>query len=225
MESMQASRCQRSTGLTSSHQVSTGKIEWHIPSEFTPSRPAITYSHVAHEMPTTAHPAASRIPKSSKVPAVVADPDDLADLVWADGYRPSGIKDYIDTDAPVLGLRVHTFHDATLVALQWKHVAFDALGLQYVLEAWYGAAVGPTTSPRRTADKTVAMAAIPLARHWRKACLLRQGSSMFLQTGGLASPVSPGGGSGTASTWPCAQRTTVWSACRRRIGGRSWNGP
>ncbi|KAK7714556.1 hypothetical protein SLS63_011678 [Diaporthe eres] len=87
-------------------------------------------------MPTTAHPAASRIPKPSKVPAVVADPGDLADLVWADGYRPNGLKDYIDTDAPVLGLRVHTFHDATLVALQWQHVAFDALGLQYVLEAW-----------------------------------------------------------------------------------------
>lgn len=42
-------------------------------------------------MPTTAHPAASRIPKPSRVPAVVADPDDLADLVWADGYRPNGI--------------------------------------------------------------------------------------------------------------------------------------
>lgn len=87
-------------------------------------------------MPTAAHPAASRIPKPSPVPAVVADPDDLDDLVWADGYRPNGIKDYIDTDAPVLGLRVHTFHDATLIALQWQHVAFDALGLQYVLEAW-----------------------------------------------------------------------------------------
>ena len=36
----------------------------------------------------------------------------------------------------MLGLRVHSFHDATLVALQWQHVAFDALGLQYVLEAW-----------------------------------------------------------------------------------------
>lgn len=122
--------------LSYSYQVSTGKIEWHIPSEFTSSRPAITYSHIAHDMTAAAHPAASRIPKPSAVPAVVADPDDLADLVWADGYRPSGIKDYIDTDAPVLGLRVHTFHDATLVALQWQHVAFDALGLQYVLEAW-----------------------------------------------------------------------------------------
>ncbi|KAG6365959.1 hypothetical protein INS49_000135 [Diaporthe citri] len=87
-------------------------------------------------MPTTAHPAASRIPKPSRVPAVLADPDDLADLVWADGYRPNGIKDYIDTDAPVLDLRVHTFDDSTLVTLQWQHVAFDALGLQYVLEAW-----------------------------------------------------------------------------------------
>lgn len=87
-------------------------------------------------MPTAAHLAASRIPKPSRVPAVVADPDDLADLVWADGYRPNGIKDYIDRDLPVLGLRVITFHDSTLVALQWQHVAFDALGLQYVLEAW-----------------------------------------------------------------------------------------
>ncbi|KAG8160689.1 hypothetical protein KVR01_008953 [Diaporthe batatas] len=104
---------------------STGKIEWHIPSEFTPSRPALTYSHVAHDMPIAAHPAASRIPKPSTP-------------TWSGrtATAPTASKDYIDTDAPVLGLRVHTFHDATLVALQWQHVAFDALGLKYVLEAW-----------------------------------------------------------------------------------------
>lgn len=36
----------------------------------------------------------------------------------------------------MLGLRVNSFTDATIVTLQWQHVAFDALGMQYVVEAW-----------------------------------------------------------------------------------------
>jgi hypothetical protein len=67
---------------------------------------------------------------------VVGDPDDLADLAWAPGYKPGGIKDYLTSDRPVLGLRVNSFTDKTIVVLQWQHVAFDALGMQYVVEGW-----------------------------------------------------------------------------------------
>ncbi|KAI0010495.1 hypothetical protein F4779DRAFT_577118 [Xylariaceae sp. FL0662B] len=114
----------------------SGKIEWHIPAEFSASRPAITYSHVDHGVPAASHPAASRIPRPSTHPAVVCDPDDLTDLAWEHGYRPSGIKDYINSDRPVLGLRVNSFTDKTIATLQWQHVAFDAIGMKYVVEAW-----------------------------------------------------------------------------------------
>ncbi|KAL4981759.1 hypothetical protein BDW68DRAFT_73464 [Aspergillus falconensis] len=113
-----------------------GKVEWHVPSEFTPERPAISFAHVDHGIPASQHPAASRIPKPSAVPAIVGDPDALESMAWEAGYRPNGISDYLTSDRPVLGLRVNSFTDRTVVTLQWQHVAFDALGMQYVVEGW-----------------------------------------------------------------------------------------
>ncbi|KAL4969840.1 uncharacterized protein BDV14DRAFT_195372 [Aspergillus stella-maris] len=119
--------------------LTTGKIEWHIPSEFTPDRPAISFAHVNHDIPSSSHSAASKIPSpSTQVPTVVGDPDALEEIAWEPGYKPGGINDYLqpDKDTPVLGLRVNNFTDRTIVTLQWQHVAFDALGLQYVVEGW-----------------------------------------------------------------------------------------
>ncbi|EGS23685.1 uncharacterized protein CTHT_0003820 [Thermochaetoides thermophila DSM 1495] len=112
------------------------KIEWHIPREFTPSRPAIHFTHVDHCIPASQHPVASKIPEPSIRPSVVSDPDLLEDLVWEPGRRPNGIKDYLNTDLPVLGLKVHSFTDRTIVVLKWQHVAFDALGMQHVVNGW-----------------------------------------------------------------------------------------
>lgn len=114
----------------------SGEIEWHIPQHFTIERPPITYSHVDHNMLSSEHPTASKIPAPSVRPAVVGDPDVFADLAWEEGYAPGGIKDYLGVEKPVLGLRVHSFTDMTIAVLQWQHVAFDALGMQYVVENW-----------------------------------------------------------------------------------------
>ena len=122
--------------LTIHHTQAAGSIEWHIPTEFTSSRPALNYSYVDHGIPAATHPAARRIPAPSLRPSVVGDPDELAPLAWDPDYKPGGISDYIDTDMPVLGLRIHSFTDKTVAVLQWQHVAFDALGMQYVVENW-----------------------------------------------------------------------------------------
>ncbi|KAL4745155.1 hypothetical protein BDW72DRAFT_65217 [Aspergillus terricola var. indicus] len=117
-------------------KIASGKIEWHVPSEFSPERPAISFAHVDHGIPASQHPAASRIPKPSPSPAIVGDPDALESLAWEPGYTPNGINDYLTSNRPVLGLRVNSFTDKTVVTLQWQHVAFDALGMQYVVEGW-----------------------------------------------------------------------------------------
>ncbi|KAK1825795.1 hypothetical protein QBC39DRAFT_400198 [Podospora conica] len=117
----------------------SGTIEWHIPTTFPPSRPPLTFTHTTHTQPTTTHPIARLIPSPSTtdLPSIIGNPDDLAPLAWDDdNYRPAGIADYLTADRPVLGLRVHSFPDKTLVVLQWQHVAFDALGLGYVVENW-----------------------------------------------------------------------------------------
>lgn len=67
---------------------------------------------------------------------MVGDPDELAALAWEPGYKPGGISDYLNADIPVLGLRVNSFTDKTIAVLQWQHVAFDVLGMQYVVENW-----------------------------------------------------------------------------------------
>lgn len=36
----------------------------------------------------------------------------------------------------MLGLKVHSFTDRTIVVLKWQHVAFDALGMQHVVNGW-----------------------------------------------------------------------------------------
>ncbi|KAJ5771161.1 uncharacterized protein N7511_003212 [Penicillium nucicola] len=119
-------------------------IEWHIPEKFTKERPAISFAHIDHAMPTASHPSASQIPKPTESPAIVADPDQLQDLAWGPEYSPGGINDYLSSDKPVLGLRVNSFTDKTVVVLQWQHVAFDALGLQYVVNAWNATLWGKT---------------------------------------------------------------------------------
>ncbi|BDD59162.1 hypothetical protein MPDQ_001954 [Monascus purpureus] len=122
----------------------SGQIEWHIPAEFTAERPAISFAHVDHGVPSASHPAASRIPKPTTWPAIVGDPDDLEDLAWGPSYKPGGINDYLNSDLPVLGLRVNSFTDKTIVVLQWQHVAFDAIGMQYVVEGWSAMLWGKT---------------------------------------------------------------------------------
>ncbi|KAL4801848.1 hypothetical protein BDV18DRAFT_164662 [Aspergillus unguis] len=120
-----------------------GNIEWHIPSQFTRERPAVFFSHVDHGIPASDHASASRIPRPSpEKPAIVGDPDDLEPLAWEPGYKPNGIQDYLTSDQPVLGLRVNSFTDRTIATLQWQHVAFDALGMQYVIEGWQAMLLG-----------------------------------------------------------------------------------
>lgn len=134
-------------------------------------------------MPAASHPAASKIPQVQTIarPTVICDPDDLADLAWEPGYTPNGIKDYLTAERPVLGLRVNSFTDKTVAVLQWQHVAFDALGMQYVIEGWSAMLWGkeseiptpcsvetdpfdalatgsrPTTEPHLLADKRVGL--------------------------------------------------------------------
>ncbi|KAG9671517.1 hypothetical protein KCU99_g4721, partial [Aureobasidium melanogenum] len=49
---------------------------------------------------------------------------------------PESLQDYLHTDRPMLGLRVISFKDATLVTLSCSHLLFDGLGRKAVMAAW-----------------------------------------------------------------------------------------
>ncbi|TVY83701.1 Transcriptional regulator sdnM [Lachnellula suecica] len=112
-----------------------GELEYRIPNEFSQDRPALSYSHVAHDMNAADHPIASRIPRPSTRPACVGDPDELRGLFQREG-DPVKLEDYLNTDEPQLGLRIVSFKDKTLVCLSWPHTLMDALGKSALLHAW-----------------------------------------------------------------------------------------
>ncbi|TLS29647.1 hypothetical protein PpBr36_00606 [Pyricularia pennisetigena] len=127
----------------------TGRHEWHIPSEFTPARPAVAFSAHQHDVPFSEHPASAQIKRpdpASDRPQLISDPLALGDLSWGGPYRPSGIGDwYADPseDRPAVALRVHAFAGGTtLVCLQWQHVAMDIMALKELCAAWTAVLAG-----------------------------------------------------------------------------------
>jgi len=67
---------------------------------------------------------------------VVGFPSALAPLVWGPRAKSRTLDDYLTSDLPVTSLRVNSFTDKTIVALEWHHTVFDAIGMQYVFEGW-----------------------------------------------------------------------------------------
>jgi hypothetical protein len=114
---------------------SKGGLEYHIPASFTPSRPALSYSHVSFNTPSTSHPLASLLPKPSQRPAVVGDPDAFLPLMHPPG-SPTKLSDYTQSDIPQLGLHIVSFDDKTLVTMYWLHTLMDAMGKSALLDAW-----------------------------------------------------------------------------------------
>lgn len=113
-------------------------MEFHIPQEFSRDRrPAVGYTHVVHDMDMADHPLASKIPSGTKSdrPVIVGDPDEFAELSCGPGC-PQSLDDYLNFDRPVLGVRIVSFTDATMVTLHWLHIACDALGMKAVLQNW-----------------------------------------------------------------------------------------
>ena len=117
------------------HEQVKGELEYHIPAEFNMDRPALSCSHVVHNVNAMDHPLAARLPKPSPQPATVCDPDEFRSLFQRqDG--PIMLDDYLNTDLPQLGLHIVSFKDKTLVCLYWPHTLMDAMGKRALLDAW-----------------------------------------------------------------------------------------
>ncbi|CZR51145.1 related to LysR family regulatory protein [Phialocephala subalpina] len=112
-----------------------GELEYHVPAAFTNGRPALAYSHVHHDMDTTDHPIASRLPKPSTRPSIVGDPDEFRSLFQPE-RGPVKLDDYLNTDRPQLGLHIVSFKDKTIICLYWPHTLMDAMGKMALLDAW-----------------------------------------------------------------------------------------
>ncbi|KAK6821786.1 hypothetical protein PG995_008500 [Apiospora arundinis] len=121
-------------------------LELHVPKEFTEERPAVRFSAETFDISIAEHPLGSRLPRAASA-AVAAEGGDPSIHPGSLDFKQFGIvtgwctkqDDYYSRDEPVLGLRVISFLDATIVSLTVPHVIAGALALQSIFRAWSAA--------------------------------------------------------------------------------------
>ncbi|EEA28347.1 hypothetical protein TMatcc_003321 [Talaromyces marneffei ATCC 18224] len=112
-----------------------GKLEFHIPTEFSETRPAISTTHVKHTTSIADHPIASRFPKPSTTPAVVATTEDFEPLL-DESDCPKKLDDYLYKDRSVFGLHIYSFNDATILITHVNHSGLDGIARKDIMDAW-----------------------------------------------------------------------------------------
>ncbi|CAO2656432.1 Nn.00g052350.m01.CDS01 [Neocucurbitaria sp. VM-36] len=112
-----------------------GKLEYHIPAQYTEERPPINYTHVKHDVPLSQHPLSSKFPRPNGTLQVFEDLDPLLSII-APETDTTKLADWIHADKAQLGLYIVTFTDTTIVTLTWLHTLLDALGRKALLRAW-----------------------------------------------------------------------------------------
>ncbi|EMD96738.1 hypothetical protein COCC4DRAFT_142432 [Bipolaris maydis ATCC 48331] len=115
----------------------TGRLENHVPAQYTKDRPPIDYTQKTYDMKLQEHAVWSRFPK-------VKDNDCIqsfenlpltSELTPPEG-GPKVLEYWTHSDKALLGLDIANFQDATLVTVTWLHTLMDALGLHTLLQAW-----------------------------------------------------------------------------------------
>ncbi|KAI0889615.1 uncharacterized protein GGS22DRAFT_182958 [Annulohypoxylon maeteangense] len=117
--------------------VDNGKLDYHIPAYFDEKRVPFSFHHENFDISVNEHPRASRfrLDPNARTPHIQCREADWIDFMWQSG-DPKRIEDYLYSDKPILGFRMTTFLDATLLAFSWPHLSFDAMGHALFLQAW-----------------------------------------------------------------------------------------
>ncbi|KAF7626330.1 hypothetical protein F9C07_2287016 [Aspergillus flavus] len=112
-----------------------GKLEYHIPAEYSPKRPATDFTVSKYSMGISDHALGAKFPRASSQPTVVGCPMDLVPLCIGP-QSPRQIEDWLYSDRPQFAIHVVLFDDATLVTVTWMHTLTDAMGLAGFFKAW-----------------------------------------------------------------------------------------
>ncbi|KAG6358763.1 hypothetical protein INS49_012282 [Diaporthe citri] len=112
-----------------------GNLEYHVPTRVSKDRELVTKSFVSHDTTVDEDLVARHLPKPSTRPAIVGDADDFKSLYMGPDC-PNKLEDYLYSDRSITGLHVVSFHDATVVVVNWLHAAFDATAKRALLDAW-----------------------------------------------------------------------------------------
>lgn len=121
--------------FTNSHTQENGQLEIHVPTPFTVTRPAISYTHQGLSVNIEDHPLAKMLPKVTHGPSIQTGPEAFRAFAARED-APAGLDDFIYSDIPQLSLHITSFNDATLVALLWPHTLMDVMGQLALLQGW-----------------------------------------------------------------------------------------
>ncbi|PYH45466.1 uncharacterized protein BP01DRAFT_318650 [Aspergillus saccharolyticus JOP 1030-1] len=114
---------------------SAGKLEYHIPREYTAQRPGFTLTSEEHPMKACEHPVASRIPAATDNPRVLGTADEILPIC-RHPQAPQGLDDFIYTDRPQLTVHVVSFTDTTILTVTFLHTLMDGMGMASFFTAW-----------------------------------------------------------------------------------------
>jgi len=118
------------------HVQDKGKLEYHIPTEYSKERPPINFTKVEHHQTLLAeHPLGTILPRSNGTLQIFGAAKPLREYLGLHN-NTRYLEDWLYTDKAQLGLHIATFQDATFVTLTWSHTLFDAIGRRALLDAW-----------------------------------------------------------------------------------------
>ncbi|KAI2787685.1 hypothetical protein POX_f08060 [Penicillium oxalicum] len=118
-------------------QNKSGKLEYHLPVEFTNDRPGFVFTTAHHETPISSHPLASQMPSSQKTSEIlILGRMSIFNSITRHPNTPSVLADYLSADVPQLFIHIVTFTDTTLLTITFPHTIFDAMSLSYFLKSW-----------------------------------------------------------------------------------------
>jgi hypothetical protein len=115
----------------------TGRLEYHVPAQYTKERPPINFSQKTYDMRLEEHAIGRKIPSidDSERIQVFGGLWSMNEFMQAEDVTKE-LSDWIYTDKAQLGLRVVNFQDATLVTMTWLHSLLDGMGRRALLDAW-----------------------------------------------------------------------------------------
>ncbi|KAJ5485284.1 hypothetical protein N7539_005272 [Penicillium diatomitis] len=115
----------------------SGRLEYHLPVQFSSDRPGFGFSTAQHDMPILSHPQASRMPSKPQTHGIhVLGRMSSFTSITKHPNAPCVLQDYLSADVPQLFIHVLKFTDTTLITVTFPHTLFDAMSLSYFLKAW-----------------------------------------------------------------------------------------
>ncbi|KAI1261787.1 putative LysR family regulatory protein [Xylariaceae sp. FL1019] len=114
-----------------------GRLEYHLPAEFSEERPLFLFSVDKHDMSIDDHPVLAKIPKANgERPRIFKEPSAWFRPHTRSHTTPETFDDWLYNDIPQLSVHVINFEDATVITVTLLHTLTDFLGLMAFYRAW-----------------------------------------------------------------------------------------